>query len=333
MRLVVYLVVFAVIFALAVSVVFSALAGSTFLLFDEEGRPSSIQAVGRFVFSRGALLPLVFGFVLAVIYEVWALARDERWLLRRMEASISPKGADIPTKLVLKDMAIAAGMPIAPALHVLPTRNVNAFAYRAPGRRAVVGVTQGSLTRLTIDEQRAVFANLVARLATGDMMVSSAVASLLAPLNWWRAERLKTSDEENARLATGRAEKRDPNAQAMGGLGLAGSLSVLVAFPVVLAGELLAAFQRRSHLVASEKADAEGMLLLKDPVAMLSALEKAVRLNNNIVAADESLGDLFYCWTGDSTDDESDPEWHRVARMREVLGVDGWVPDDPDAIS
>lgn len=328
MRLLVYLAVFAVTFALVVSVAFAGVAGATLLLFDGDGQPSPIQSVGRFVFSRGVFWPLVAGFVFAIVYEAWSLARDERWLLRRLDASISPKGEDLPTKMALKDMAIAAGMPVAPALYVLPTLNVNAFAFRAPGRRAVIGITRGSITRLTVDEQRAIFANLVARIKTGDTMVSSAVASLLAPLNRFRAERLRVSADENARLATGKAAKQDSSAEALGGLGPLVLLFLLLAFPIILAGELLAAFQRRSHLVASKKADAEGMLLLKDPVSMLAALEKAIRLNNNVTTADETLGDLFYCWTGDSTDDESDPEWRRVARLREVLGVDGWVPDE-----
>lgn len=328
LRLVGYLVVFAAVFALSVSVVVAALAGVTLLLFDEEGNPSPVQWIGHTVFSRGPWIPLAAGLALAFAYEVWALARDERWLLRRLRAEISPKGADLPTKMALKDMAIAAGMPIAPAMHVLATPNVNAFIFRAPGRRAVVGATRGLMTRLTPDQQRAVFANLVARLESGDAMVSSAVASLLAPLNWFRAERLRAGDDENSRLAAGTSEVRDHSPSVLAGLGPLGAAFLVLAFPVVLGGELLAAFQRRSHLVASEKVDAEGMLLLKEPAAMLSALETCVRLNNNVAGADETLGDLFYSWTGDTTDDESDPEWHRVARLREVLGVEGWVPDE-----
>jgi len=67
------------------------------------------------------------------------------------------------------------------------------------------------------------------------------------------------------------------------------------------------------------------MLLLKDPSAMLSALQRCVALDNVVPSAGAAYAQLFYCWTGDSTNDEEDPEWRRVARLREVLGVEGWA--------
>ena len=101
---------------------------------------------------------------------------------------------------------------------------------------------------------------------------------------------------------------------------------LLFGFALAIVGELFAFWQRRGQLRTAEKADAEGMLLLKDPSAMLSALERCVRYDNVVPQSGETFGDLFYCWTGDSTNDDDDPEWERVARLREVLGVEGHVP-------
>jgi Zn-dependent protease with chaperone function len=267
-----------------------------------------------------------------VIYEVWTVTRPERWILRRLEAKLVPKGEHLAAKMALKDMAVASGLTVAPSMHLLETPNVNAFAFKAPGRRPVLGVTSGLLERLSVDEQRAVFANLTARVISGDTLVSSVVASLLSPLNRFRDYRLTALDAEDRLMSDALEARKHSSGESSRGGGLpASALFILVLFPLVLAGEIVAAAQRRSHLVAAEKADAEGMLLLKDPRPMLSALERCIRLNNNVSLADETLGDLFYCWTGDSTDDECDPEWRRVARLREVLGVDGWVPDEPDA--
>lgn len=61
---------------------------------------------------------------------------------------------------------------------------------------------------------------------------------------------------------------------------------------------------------------------------MLSALERCIAFDNCVPAAGEGLADLFYCWTGIATNDDDDPEWQRVARLREVLGVEGWIPED-----
>lgn len=50
------------------------------------------------------------------------------------------------------------------------------------------------------------------------------------------------------------------------------------------------------------------MLLLKEPRAMLSALETCIRHNNFVPTAGPGFAQLFYCWTGDATNDEEDPE-------------------------
>jgi len=271
------------------------------------------------VFGNGPLVPLAYlSLVLAVCTLAWALftlSRSEKWLLKRLGATLVPKGELIDTKMALKDMAIAAGFPVAPALHVIENSTVNAFVFAARKRRAVLGVTRGFVTKLDIDEQRAVFANLMARLASGDTIVDTGVAALMWPLNAWRNRNLEGQNEEMDRELLGEVN----------GSSVSWAL-LLFGFALAIVGEVFAYGQRRRQLRAAEKGDAEGMLLLKDPGAMLAALEKAVRFDNVVPGAGDTFADLFYCWTGDSTNDENDPEWRRVARLREVLGVEGVVP-------
>lgn len=329
-RLVGYLIAFAFVTSLFVAAGVAAAA----LLAELFARGGTVPSDGgndiaRWLLSDFPWRPWYVAVLIAIAYEVWALARSEKWLLKRLGARFVPKGELLDTKMALKDMAIAAGLPVAPALHALPTSNVNAFVFKAPGRRPVLGVTEGLLDRLDADERRAVFANLVARLVSGDTMVSSAVTSLLAPLQWYRAHRIQALEYEDRVLRAAAEERRlSGNAETSQAVPVSWLFTPLL-IPLAIVSELIAAAQRRSQLTAAEKADAEGMLLLKDPQSMLSALERCVRVDNVVVSAGESLGDLFYCWTGDSTDDEDDPEWRRVARLREVLGVDGWVPEEP----
>lgn len=326
--------VFALVTAVFAALVIAAAAVLTLMFVDEGTLGTPAQAAGRWMLAAGPWRPYLLALIGSAIYEAWAVTRSERWLLRRLSATLIPKGEALGAKMALKDMAVACGLAVAPSMHLLETPNVNAFAFKAPGRRPVLGVTSGLLERLSVDEQRAVFANLTARVISGDTLVSSVVASLLAPLNRFRSHRLRALDAEDRLIRDALEARKYSSSESSQSGGLpASAFFIPVLFPLIVAGEILAAAQRRSHLVASEKADAEGMLLLKDPSPMLSALEQSVRLNNNVSLADETLGDLFYCWTGDSTDDESDPEWRRVARLREVLGVDGWVPDDNDAAS
>ena len=50
---------------------------------------------------------------------LFTLSRSKKWLLVRVKATLVPKGELIDAKMALKDMAIAAGLPISPALHLI----------------------------------------------------------------------------------------------------------------------------------------------------------------------------------------------------------------------
>ena len=260
---------------------------------------------------------------LAVVWTAVALSRSERWLVDRLGARIVPKGELLPTKYALKDMALAAGITPAPALYSLDTPNVNAFVFAASRRRPVIGVTSGLAERLSVEEQRAVFANLVARLRSGDTIYATGVTALTRPLWYFRDRQLRRDAElESAAMLSVPVEelpRRSSDSDAA--LGLA--FFFLPAAMFVAVTETAAFGSRRSQLRQAEVADAEGMLLLREPRAMLDALETCIRVNNYVPTAGPGFAQLFYCWTGDATDDEEDPEWRRVLRLREVLGVEG----------
>lgn len=279
-------------------------------------RPGGVEATG-------VLLSVVgwTSLVAAVAAAAWttvALSRSERWLVRRLGAEILPKGEALPSKMALKDMALAAGISPAPATYVLETSNVNAFVFAASRRRPIVGVTRGLIDRLSIDEQRAVFANLVARLRSGDTIYATGLTALTRPLWAARDRQLRDSAEEDSAAMLGlpaNAGNGQDDAMALGWL-------FFLAAAFVAITEVAAFGSRRSQLKQAEVADAEGMLLLRDPKAMLSALESCIRLDNYVPTGGPAFAQLFYCWTGDATSDEEDPEWERVMRLREVLGVE-----------
>ena len=284
---------------------------------------------GEVLASLGSVLAWVSATTLvgAAIWTLFALGRSERWLLERLGAMIVPKGEMLPSKYALKDMALAAGITPAPALYAVPTPNVNAFVFAASRRRPVIGVTSGLVERLPVEEQRAVFANLVARLRSGDTIHATGVTALTRPL-WFMRDRQMVRDAElesrtmlgDRRDADGIAARSDADAA------LLVAWLFLPAAAFVAVTEVAAFGSRRSQLRQAEVADAEGMLLLREPRAMLDALESCIRANNYVPTAGPGFAQLFYCWTGDSTDDEEDPEWQRVMRLREVLGVEGSDP-------
>lgn len=246
----------------------------------------------------------------------------ETKLLARLDARMPKGGTLLSTKSVLRDMAIAAGLPKTPQFYVIDTDTVNAFALGRSYASARIGVTRGLLERTTVDEQRAVFANLVARIASLDILWATAVCAVMGPLWKFREHDLRREDRALTEAMTDETHTG----------GSSGGEYILLFLPVwgaaIVVSELLMWYHQESLWHAAEKADAEGMMLLKDPRSMLSALVTVLERNNHVKTAGEAYSQLFYCWAGYGFAPEDDPEMRRVARLREVLGAEGaaYVP-------
>jgi Zn-dependent protease with chaperone function len=271
----------------------------------------------------------------------WALVRlseSEYQLTERLGARVVGGGELLTTKSMLRDMAIAAGLPRTPQLYVIDVETVNAFVVGRSYERARIGVTRGLLDRIPPDEQRAVFANLVSRVLSLDTLWATAVSAIMGPLWAMREFDLKyeakvwfqepgTDSEGN--LTEGGWRMSDSRAGCLPIYGLA-----------VIVSEVLSWYHYESAWQANEKADAEGMMLLKDPRSMVRAIEHVLERNNSVPSAGDAYSQLFYCWAGFGFAPEDDPEMRRVARLREVLGaegapyiprpnVPGWPPPSP----
>jgi Zn-dependent protease with chaperone function len=269
---------------------------------------------------------VVLGAGLAIAHAVRVLAHPERRLPGQFGATCSQKGTFLETKSALHDMATAAGYPHSPQLWVIEEcGRVNAFALGLKESRAVVGVTRGFAERLSPDDQRAAFANLMARLTSGDTLWATVISAVMGPIWAARAAQLRSQEaREEGRgelVDLGETSYRAGDSRAAG---VAGGF-ILGFFAVVLT-ELMMAGHERAAMVAAEKADAEGMLLLKDPRAMLGGLERILEVNNTVPGAGEEYSMLFYCWAGVGYAPEDDPEMERVGRLREVLGAEGYDP-------
>jgi Zn-dependent protease with chaperone function len=267
---------------------------------------------------------LAGGGVLAAVHVVRMLTHPERRLPALFGATRSDTGTMLETKSALHDMAIAAGFAHSPGLWVIEDcERVNAFALGLSAQGALVGVTRGFADRLSVDDQRAVFANLMARVRAADTMSATVIAAIMGPIWSNRAAELRKQeardqDEPNAVTAALATGDQRGSAAVVGGF--------LLSFLAVILTELIMAGHERAALAVSEKADAEGMLLLKDPRAMLDALQHVLDANNTVPGAGEAYSMLFYCWAGFGYAPEDDPEMQRLGRLREVLGAEGATP-------
>jgi Zn-dependent protease with chaperone function len=114
----------------------------------------------------GAVFPLAVGGAFAGFG--WLLLRnpDVRATVRALCAVPMPPEIGAPRE-ALADMVLAFGVHPPPALYLLETPALNAFAVGRLEQGAAVGVTRGMAEALSRDELRAVFAHLFARLLLG----------------------------------------------------------------------------------------------------------------------------------------------------------------------
>jgi Zn-dependent protease with chaperone function len=266
----------------------------------------------------------VLGAGLAAAHVARMLTRPEERLPGTFGAIPCQPGTLPETESALHDMAIAAGCPEATRLWLIDDCDrVNAFALGLAQHTTVVGVTRGFVERMSEDDQRAVFANLMARVRSDDTLWATVLSAIMGPIWAERASQLRREEarEEGPQpvfstsdgMTFGGGQGR---AAAAGGQFLFGFLGVVLT-------EIMMAGHERAALVASEKADAEGMLLLKDPEQMIACLEHVLQANNTVPGAGEAYSALFFCWAGFGYAPEDDPEMQRLGRLREVLGAAG----------
>ena len=329
----------------ALLVVVYVLAVTAFSLFVFYGFPAFallFLAAGEDVlllswrtFGVAALVDLL----LVSLYTLYMLERSETVVLRRLGAERVSHGEEPETKRALHDMAVAAGFDHPPPLYMLDSSAVNAMVVGRGPRTGAVAVTRGLARRLDIAEERAVYAHLLSRLNARDTAWATVSTVLMHPLWVWKKRYYDVVPFER------------PAGSTYAGIGIAGPRSMVadsfmggwrgapdgtefsdmrgdtcLLFPpyvvAVVAAHYMMAGQRAAQLRSAEFADAAGMMLLKDPQAMVSALEKVVREENHVSGCGGQYAQFFYAWTGDmSTNDERDPEYRRLVRIKQTLGA------------
>ena len=302
----------------------------------------------------GAVLVLLLvGSLIAAIQ----LANAEDWVKNRFKGRALKSGEAPQLESALADMAIAAGLSAPPSVLVLAEEGENAFALGTARKRAVVGITEGMLADFSVDELRAVAATLIARITAGDIMFATALAALMGPIQAIRGSRkgagLAASGCANAGCSDpGCSDPGCSNASGCGdgcsGIGdldsdsaggCVGAIGIVlfIAFVVavtyvalLIASWIVTLWGRALQRTSYEKADAEGMLLLKDPTPMISALKRAILSSNLVASGDQSYDGIFYASTSGTPKVEA-AERKRFERLCEVLGVEGLMAslDEP----
>ncbi len=171
---------------------------------------------------------------------------------------------------VVEEMATAAGLPI-PTAYVVPDPDLNAFATGINPANSVIAVTEGLLESLNREELQGVVAHEMSHIRNYDMRLMTIMAGMIGAI-------ALLSDFAGRSLRFGRGSSS--GGSSSGGSGKRGGGAVVLIFFVVwvvliilapLLSRLLAmAVSRQREYLA----DASGAELTRNPLALISALEK-----------------------------------------------------------
>ncbi len=287
---------------------------------------------------------MVFGGLLLVggVAAAVQIANAEDWVTSRFRARPYMESDGGPgIERAVAGMALAAGLSGPPRILAIDSDSLNACVIGVSRTDPAIAFTTGMLSSLEESELRAVVAALLSRVASGDVFFATALAALMGPVKALRDLRGGTDKPDGAVSdfgfsvvdsccssgdgcidGLGDADSADGCLTGIAFVIFAAVVLALTYAAVLTAAWIVTVWGRVLHRTSHEKSDAEGMLLLKDPMPMLSALRKSVKASNLIGDSDASYDAIFYAQTSGTPAVER-VEVRRFDRLREVLGVDG----------
>lgn len=166
---------------------------------------------------------------------------------------------------VVEEMATSAGLP-APTAYVVPDQDLNAFATGTNPSNSVIAVTAGLLRSLNREELQGVVAHEMSHIRNYDMRLMTVMAGMIGAI-------ALLSD------FAGRSMRFGGRGGSSRGSGKKGGAAVLILFVLWIILVILAPLISRLLAMAVSRqreflADASGSELTRNPLALVSALEK-----------------------------------------------------------
>ena len=171
---------------------------------------------------------------------------------------------------VVEEMAIASGTPVPPVYLLDREEGINAFAAGFTPNDAVIGVTRGTLTRLSRDELQGVIAHEFSHILNGDMRLNIRLMGLLHGILIIGMIGYFILRSSFYAGGAGRRRSRDNNNGALAIAALGAGLAV-VGFAGTFFGNLIkAAVSRQREFLA----DASAVQFTRHPDGIAGALRK-----------------------------------------------------------
>lgn len=211
---------------------------------------------------------------LGTLYKIVALSQGGEAVARMLGARPVPNATtDLQERRLLnvvEEISLASGTPV-PRVFVLDNEaGVNAFAAGFSSRDAIIGVTNGCLTRLTRDELQGVIAHEFSHILNGDMRLNIRLMGLLngiliiGIIGYWIFRIAANSSSHTASL--GKKKGGNPVAFILVGLAV-----MAIGYIGVFFGKLIkSAVSRQREFLA----DAASVQFTRNPDGIAGALKK-----------------------------------------------------------
>jgi len=236
-------------------------------IWNDAGYHEPRRAAGNIPF--GTVIALLVGFGMTAN----GMMNGAKMVLRSTMARPADPGDEKERQLlnVVSEMAVAAGAK-APAAYIVPDRDLNAFAAGINPENSVIAVTEGLLGSLNREELQAVVAHEMSHIRNYDMRLMTVSAALMGAIALLSD---LTGRTMRSRSLRGGAVSRSAGSRDRGGAGPVMALAfalwlVLVILAPVISRMLAMAISREREFLA----DASGVELTRNPLALVSALEK-----------------------------------------------------------
>jgi heat shock protein HtpX len=209
----------------------------------------------------------------------------------------------------VEGLAIAAGIP-KPAVYVVPSDEINAFATGKDPEHASVAVTTGLMRTLDRQEMEGVIAHEMSHVRNRDVQFMTLVAVLVGLVGILSHMILRSY-----RFGGGR--RRDKDRGNLGLIIVAVGFVLAIFAPILTRLVQLAVSRRREYM-----ADASGAELTRYPDGLADALEKIMKHNRGDMKVSEAVSHLFIADPNRSALDAlyatHPPIEERIKRLREM---------------
>jgi heat shock protein HtpX len=236
-----------------------------------------IYLIALIFFPEFTFVILIFAIIFVSLYTYSSYKYGDRVVLSATKAKPADPKQHAYLINAVEGLAIAAGIP-KPAVYVMPSDDINAFATGSDPAHASIAVTTGALENLKRDELEGVVGHEISHIRNFDIRFATVVAVMVGLIAIISHMILRSF-----RFSGSRDDDRGR-----------GSLLIIIGIVLAIFAPLIV---RLVQLAISRKrefmADASSAQLTRYPEGLADALEKIMKTNEGKMNVSESVSHLF----------------------------------------